>query len=85
MNGILVDEYKVELEKLSEHEIDHVFVVRSDQKIQPNPEEVEEFKWVDIMECQKEMLKSRESYTYWFQLIMQNESILNRILEKANE
>ena len=77
--------YKVELEKLSEHEIDHVFVVRSDQKIQPNPEEVEEFKWVDIMECQKEMLQSRESYTYWFQLIMQNESILNRILEKANE
>ncbi|MBQ8950653.1 MAG: isopentenyl-diphosphate Delta-isomerase [Eubacterium sp.] len=77
--------YKVKLGDLSEHEIDHVFIVKTDQKILPNPDEVEDFQWVDIAACQKDLLDSKEAYTYWFRMIMQNETILNRIMEKANE
>lgn len=77
--------YKVKLGELSEHEIDHVYVVKSNQAIQPNPAEVEDYQWMDVAACQKKLSQSKELYTYWFQLIMQNENILNRILEKANE
>ena len=62
---------------LFEHELDFVFVGRYDGQPVPNPDEVEDWKWMDIEELKREVGKNPEHYTYWFKLI------LNRVLEQS--
>jgi len=59
--------YKVKFDNgLYEHELDHVFIGTYDGDPKPNPEEVEDWKWVDLKELRKDMDDNPVRYTYWF-------------------
>lgn len=68
--------YKAAFENgLTEHEFDHVFVGQYDEEkdgfIHPNPEEVMEYKWVEVPELLKDIKSHPEDYTTWFKIIVQ--------------
>lgn len=63
--------YKVKFNGLSEHELDHVFVGRCDAEPKPDPQEVEEWKWIDVQELLKDIQENPDSYTYWFKIALE--------------
>ena len=72
--------YHTELENdLFEHELDHVFVGRYDDQPVPNPDEVDDWKWMDIEELRREIEENRDHFTYWFKLI------LDRVLKQYDK
>ena len=73
--------YKVSFENgLTEHEYDHVFVARYNNKPNPNPDEVENYKYIAIDELKKDVAENPEKYTFWFKEIIN--SRLTKILNK---
>lgn len=56
---------------LIEHEIDHVFFGEYNDSFVANPEEVANFKWVDVKEVKADLLKNEENYTVWFKEILE--------------
>jgi isopentenyl-diphosphate delta-isomerase len=54
---------------LTEHELDHVMIGYYEEKPEINPEEVEDWKWMDIEEVKSDMLVRPEIYTIWFKII----------------
>lgn len=59
--------YKTSVENnLIEHELDHVFTGTCNQVPQPNPEEVQAFKWMSVPELLKDMELNPHCYTFWF-------------------
>jgi len=61
--------YKVKFDNgLLEHEYDHVFIGKFDGKPTPNPEEVDEWKWIDLEELKKDIQKNPDSYSYWLKM-----------------
>lgn len=52
--------------ELIEHEYDHVFFGFSSVAPQPNPTEVEAYKWLDTTTIADEIEKNPGNYTYWF-------------------
>jgi len=69
--------YKAKLGKLTEYELDHVFVGRYAGEPKPNPKEVEDWKWVDPQELKKDEKENPEDYTEWFRIIL--DRVLNRV------
>ncbi len=59
---------------LIEHEIDHVFVGYYDAKFEVNPEEVLDFKWVDMDKLLEDVANYPENYTFWFKKILNLDS-----------
>ena len=58
--------YKAKLDHgLTEHEFDRVFVGYSDREPILNPEEAEDWKWIDLTSLQDDIQKNPQSYTYW--------------------
>lgn len=58
--------YKVQFEnRLFEHELDHVFIGTFEADPVPNPEEVDDWKWVDPEELRRDLKAHPESYVYW--------------------
>ena len=57
---------------LSENEFDHVFVGKRDDDPIPNPEEVEEWKFITIKELKDDMNENPNKYTYWFLISIEN-------------
>jgi isopentenyl-diphosphate Delta-isomerase len=55
---------------LIEHEYDHIFIGYTDDVPFPNPNEVEEYKWIDLPELEHLIKKDPEEYTYWFKMIL---------------
>jgi isopentenyl-diphosphate delta-isomerase len=53
---------------LYEHEYDHVMIGRFDGIPTPNRDEVEEWKWLDLMTIKLDIEKHPEDYTYWFRI-----------------
>lgn len=51
---------------LSEYEFDHVIVAEYDGKITPNPEEIQELRWVTYEELEKELLENPKAFAAWF-------------------
>ncbi len=51
---------------LTEYEYDHVFVGEYNGEVNPNPEEIEELKYVDMEELKKDMLECPGKYAPWF-------------------
>jgi isopentenyl-diphosphate delta-isomerase len=47
-----------------------VFIGRFDGQPRPNPEEVEEWKWMGLEELRKDMAKHPEKYTYWLKAVI---------------
>ena len=63
--------YKVKFDNgLSEHEYDHVFVGRFDGKPKPNPDEVEDWKWIVSEKLRNDIVKHPENYTYWLKAVI---------------
>jgi isopentenyl-diphosphate Delta-isomerase len=53
---------------LTEHELDHVFIGQYEGKIFPNPDEVEDYKWINLESLKKEMEEKPELFTSWFKI-----------------
>lgn len=54
---------------LTEHEYDHVFTGLFNGNPEPNPEEVEDWKWMDIDLLRHDIKQNAHLYTYWFSYI----------------
>lgn len=55
-------------ENLYEHELDHVYMGRYDGDYQINPEEVKDFKWIDIDALKNDIENNPEKYACWFRI-----------------
>lgn len=65
--------YRAELDNnLIEHEFDHVFMGITNEQAIPNPEEVEEWKYISLDQLEYEMQIKPESFTVWFRMIYHN-------------
>jgi isopentenyl-diphosphate Delta-isomerase len=62
--------YKAKVEKLFEHELDHVFIGHSDQEPRPDNEEVADWKWMNITDLKKDIEKNQNAYTPWLRLCL---------------
>jgi isopentenyl-diphosphate delta-isomerase len=51
---------------LSEHELDHVFVGQLDDEPQPDPEEIDDLRWIERAELERDVAAHPERYTPWF-------------------
>ena len=56
---------------LTEKELDHVFVGQYDGDADPNPEEIDELKWISIEELRKDVEDNPDKYAPWFRIILQ--------------
>jgi isopentenyl-diphosphate delta-isomerase len=68
---------------LSEHELDHVLVGYTNENPLINPEEVHAFKWIAMNQLIQELEQEPDSFTIWFQILLQQH--LETITKAANE
>lgn len=54
---------------LTEHEIDHVFIGKTDELPVINPEEVASYKYMKPEDIKLDMEQNPQSYTVWFRII----------------
>ncbi|ORL47491.1 isopentenyl-diphosphate delta-isomerase [Zunongwangia atlantica 22II14-10F7] len=54
---------------LTEHEYDHILVGHYDEDPNPNPDEVNAWKWVSLEEVKEDMKVNPDVYTEWFKII----------------
>ncbi len=66
-----------------ENEIDHVFFGIYDGEISPDPDEVVDYKWVNIEDLIDDVEKNPHNYTYWFRQILPR--LLDFIENTANQ
>ena len=64
---------------LFEHELDYVFVGHYNGQPTPDPNEVDDWKWIDINTLKQDVQVNPENYTYWFKLI------LDRVVEESQK
>jgi len=70
--------YKSALDNgLTEHELDHVFIGEYEGEINPNPDEVESYKYISVTELVKDVAKNPQLYTEWFKICL--EEVLKRL------
>lgn len=55
-----------EVSGLTEREFDHVFVGRFDGEVAPDPEEMDDVRWIDCAELERDLAARPEAYTPWF-------------------
>ena len=83
INEVFTFLYKSEVgDDLTEHEFDHVFIGYSDVQPNPNPEEVEDWKYVSVDWLVKDVEEHPENYTVWF-LIALKELLKHKNLIKS--
>jgi isopentenyl-diphosphate delta-isomerase len=51
---------------LSEHELDHVFVGLLDAEPRPDPEEIDDLRWVGQADLERDVAAHPDRYTPWF-------------------
>ncbi|MFK7787004.1 MAG: isopentenyl-diphosphate Delta-isomerase [Crocinitomicaceae bacterium] len=62
--------YKAELDNsLTEHELDHVLIGRFNEAPNMNPDEVEDWKYIDLASLATDMAHHPEAYTEWFKIV----------------
>ncbi|WP_107039452.1 isopentenyl-diphosphate Delta-isomerase [Brumimicrobium mesophilum] len=65
--------YRTEFDNgLIENELDHLFIGKFNGTPIPNPEEVEDFKYIGINELKLDIEKAPHNYTVWFKKIVEN-------------
>lgn len=67
---------------LVEHEYDHVLIGRFNDSPNPNPIEVNDWKWIDLDVLESDISENPESYTPWF-LISWEKVVKNRLEKRA--
>ena len=56
---------------LTEHEIDHVFMAEyQGENIQPNPEEVDDMRWINLDILEDDLAKNPQNYTAWLPQVL---------------
>ena len=61
--------YRVEFENgLIEHELDHVLIGTHDGPVDPDPQEVSEYRWMPIEELKQELSSNEQQFTPWLNL-----------------
>lgn len=74
--------YRAEFDNgLIEHELDHVFIGRSDHQPKFNPEEVAAFRWLSSEELEAEIVANPDNFTAWFKLLVPR--VKEQLLEKS--
>jgi isopentenyl-diphosphate delta-isomerase len=64
--------YKIKFDNgLTEHEFLHVLTGKSDAIPQPNTDEVNDWKWVNLKDLKKDIKKNPGKYAYWFKVTME--------------
>ena len=64
--------YKAPFENgLTEHEFDYILVGKFNGTPKPNPEEVEDFKWVNLDDLKVDIKNNPTNYTAWFKIIFE--------------
>lgn len=59
--------YRAEfLNGITEYELDHVLLADYFGELYPNPEEIEELRWIDLEELKRELTTNPEQFTAWF-------------------
>jgi isopentenyl-diphosphate Delta-isomerase len=72
--------YRTPLDKnLVEHELDHVFTVIYDGDPDVNPDEVDDWKYVEVSELKLDMKEHPERYTFWFKEIVNHQELAHRL------
>lgn len=56
---------------LTEHELDHVMIGRYNGDPVINPEEVESFKWMSLIDVKYDIAVNPQDYTAWFKIIFE--------------
>jgi isopentenyl-diphosphate delta-isomerase len=64
---------------LTEHEFDHVFCGEFNGEAHPNPDEIDDWKWVDPAEVLADLNTNPDSYTPWFKIAV------HRVIEDPPE
>lgn len=64
--------YRGKCDCLIENEQDYVFFCKYDSEIRPNPDEVNDYKWMDLEDLDKDMKDHPNNYTLWFKEIWWN-------------
>ncbi|MDG1915319.1 MAG: isopentenyl-diphosphate Delta-isomerase [Crocinitomix sp.] len=73
--------YKAELDnELTEHEFDHVLIGKFNAAPKPNPDEVSDWKFVDLKVLAEDLKQNPDQYTIWFQKIF--EKTINHFLNE---
>lgn len=69
--------YKAPLDNgLTEHELDHVFIGQFDGEPAINTDEVEDWKYVNLMDLKEDILHHPDAYTPWFKLILDHSQLI---------
>jgi isopentenyl-diphosphate delta-isomerase len=63
--------YKARVGPLTEHELDHVFIGMYDGEVHPNPDEVDDYRWVTIESLKEDVKNHPEAYTEWFKIALE--------------
>lgn len=65
--------YKAAVENgLIEHELDHVFIGYSNLNPNPNPAEVQDYKWIDLPNLVVDIQQFPHKYSIWFRTCVQD-------------
>ena len=61
--------YKTEFDHgLTENELDHVFIGKYEGEIIPNPDEVEDYKWINLKNLKNDLEEKPDIFTSWFKI-----------------
>lgn len=72
LEEVFAFEYEAPMDHgLAEHEYDHVVFGRYEGKPEPNPDEVQGWKWMDLDELKADMQRSPEVYTPWARMVIE--------------
>lgn len=56
---------------LTEHELDHVFMAIYNMEPEINPEEVDDWKWIDVNDLLTDVEDNPANYTIWFKIALE--------------
>ena len=78
--------YKVKFDNgLIEHELDYILVGEYENDVEPNSQELDDCKWIDLDEINDDIKTNPEEYTEWFKIIMDNHyNDLKNFLNESN-
>jgi isopentenyl-diphosphate delta-isomerase len=77
--------YKEPLDnKLTEYELDHVFLGFTDEKPVINPDEVDDWKYITFSELKADIEINPENYTIWFRKIFERVNEYTRLNKAKN-
>jgi len=72
--------YKAQVENnLIEHELDVILLGIANQDPQPNPAEVQAFRWITVEDLELWMQQNPEQFTYWFK------DVWSRVKDHVNQ